>query len=398
VIASDEVSNTGSAETQAAVPGEVTRYYYHPSALLRAGSRTRVAMRVSQEGESTVYYLHADHPSARLGAGLGSTSLTTGADGSVVARRVYAAWGEVRWSAGTLPTDFTFTGQRDTGLGLVFVHARYYHVGLGRWTAADTIVPQPGSPQSLNRYSYCGNSPVVFVDPTGHVPWWFIILLGGPIGGGVVTGKLLYDAAATPPITDESLRPPPPASTDMTSWLIDRMNTNAQAEVTGCIRDSWQSPDAEANTAALTAWVALVRTDAVWDFKVDIARARPFIENTHDIVLGGRQLNYDAVANLHFGFVGRAAGFDGEFLVVGAGLAQVRRALETRNPDDRGTIGCYGDHPYATYFVRFGIYLYGLYENGLVIDETTFAQALDDYIEANGVPPPPPPGAVPPAD
>jgi hypothetical protein len=67
VTASDEVSNTGSAETQAAVPGEVTRYYYHPSALLRAGSRTRVAMRVSQEGESTVYYLHADHPSAGSG-------------------------------------------------------------------------------------------------------------------------------------------------------------------------------------------------------------------------------------------------------------------------------------------------------------------------------------------
>jgi RHS repeat-associated protein len=89
----------------------------------------------------------------------------------VVARQVYAAWGEVRWSAGTLPTDFTFTGQRSQpGLGLVYMHARCYHIGLGRWTAADTIVPQPGNPQSLNRYSYCGNSPLVFVDPSGHDP------------------------------------------------------------------------------------------------------------------------------------------------------------------------------------------------------------------------------------
>jgi hypothetical protein len=67
VTASDEVSNTGSTEAQTAVPGEVTRYYYHPSASLRAGYRTRVAMRVSQEGEGAVYYLHADHPSAGSG-------------------------------------------------------------------------------------------------------------------------------------------------------------------------------------------------------------------------------------------------------------------------------------------------------------------------------------------
>jgi RHS repeat-associated protein len=110
----------------------------------------------------------------------------------VVARQVYEAWGEARWSAGTLPTDFTFTGQRDVGLGLLFVHARYYHVGLGRWTAADTIVPQPGNPQSLNRYSYCGNSPVKYADPDGRSAWPFVIVLGLAYVGGRVT----YEAAS----------------------------------------------------------------------------------------------------------------------------------------------------------------------------------------------------------
>ncbi len=33
---------------------------------------------------------------------------------------------------------------------------------------ADTIVPEPGNPQSLNRYSYVGNNPIVYNDPTGH--------------------------------------------------------------------------------------------------------------------------------------------------------------------------------------------------------------------------------------
>jgi len=36
---------------------------------------------------------------------------------------------------------------------------------------ADTIVPNPADPQSLNRYSYVLNNPLRFVDPTGH--WYY---------------------------------------------------------------------------------------------------------------------------------------------------------------------------------------------------------------------------------
>ncbi len=39
---------------------------------------------------------------------------------------------------------------------------------LGRFVSADTIVPSPGDPQNLNRYSYVRNSPVKYTDPTGH--------------------------------------------------------------------------------------------------------------------------------------------------------------------------------------------------------------------------------------
>ena len=48
------------------------------------------------------------------------------------------------------------------------MEARFYDPALGRWLSADTLVPEPGSPQSFNRYSYVRNSPLRFVDPTGY--------------------------------------------------------------------------------------------------------------------------------------------------------------------------------------------------------------------------------------
>jgi RHS repeat-associated protein len=71
--------------------------------------------------------------------------------------------------SGTVPTDYTFTGQkRDNDAGLHFYNARYYDSGLGRFTQPDTIVPNMFNPQSLNRYAYVLNNPVKYTDPMGH--------------------------------------------------------------------------------------------------------------------------------------------------------------------------------------------------------------------------------------
>ena len=46
--------------------------------------------------------------------------------------------------------------------------ARYYDPTLRRFISADTIVPDPFNPQTLNRYSYCENNPLKYIDPSGH--------------------------------------------------------------------------------------------------------------------------------------------------------------------------------------------------------------------------------------
>ncbi len=131
--------------------GSTVRKYYYAGAV-------RVAMRTGGQ----TYYLLGDH--------LGGTNVTArGTDGAELGRVLYRPWGETRFSTGTTPTTWRFTGQReDATIGLYYFNARYLDPQLGRFTQPDTIVPEPGNPQALNRYSYVLNNPLRYTDPTGN--------------------------------------------------------------------------------------------------------------------------------------------------------------------------------------------------------------------------------------
>jgi RHS repeat-associated protein len=68
-------------------------------------------------------------------------------------------------------TDYGYTGQRnlDDDIGLMDYKARFYSPVLNRFIQPDSIVPNLLSPQMFNRFSYVGNNPVNFNDPTGHL-------------------------------------------------------------------------------------------------------------------------------------------------------------------------------------------------------------------------------------
>ena len=51
--------------------------------------------------------------------------------------------------------------------------SRAYDPAIGRFVSPDSIVPEPGNPQSLNRYSYVYNNPLGYVDPSGNSAEWF---------------------------------------------------------------------------------------------------------------------------------------------------------------------------------------------------------------------------------
>jgi len=111
---------------------------------------------------------------------LGSTSLSTDAAGNRVSELRYKPWGETRFSFGTLPTKYTFTGQFSymddpstqgitEGFGLMYFGARWLDPSLGRFTQPDTIIPQSQGVQAWDRYAYANNNPLRYIDPTGHM-------------------------------------------------------------------------------------------------------------------------------------------------------------------------------------------------------------------------------------
>ena len=110
------------------------------------------------------FYVTGDH--------IGSTATATVIDASDVDNPVdqyYYPYGEPR-TTWAISTDRAYTGQTSDHDQTGFYHynARYYDPEIHRFISADTIIPNPANPQTLNRYPYVGNNPVRYTDPSGH--------------------------------------------------------------------------------------------------------------------------------------------------------------------------------------------------------------------------------------
>jgi RHS repeat-associated protein len=134
----------------------------------------QVGMRVTEIAAQTVStrYFHTDH--------LGSVTVITNEAGAVVERLSFDAWGKRRYPNGTddptgvisSQTNRGFTGHEQLdAVALVHMNGRVYDALVGRMISADPTVPDPMNAQAWNRYSYVGNDPLAFTDPSGFS--WF---------------------------------------------------------------------------------------------------------------------------------------------------------------------------------------------------------------------------------
>ena len=101
---------------------------------------------------STLYFLLGDH--------LGSTSITATSNGGFYSELRYMPWGGNRFTSGTTPTTYRYTGQRESDVGLYYYGARFYDPSLGRFVSPDTVIPQQQGTQAWDRYAGMNNNPV----------------------------------------------------------------------------------------------------------------------------------------------------------------------------------------------------------------------------------------------
>ncbi len=136
---------------------------------------------IEQINNSTgaVLYLHHDQQ--------GSTRLITGSTGKVEGTFTYGPYGELTGSTGTATTPLGYDGQyTNSDTGLIYLRAREYDPKTAQFLSVDPLVWLTRAP-----YTYAGDNPLNFGDPTGRA---FQICVGGTVSLGFfsVEGNVCY--------------------------------------------------------------------------------------------------------------------------------------------------------------------------------------------------------------
>ena len=135
-----------------------------------AGSTSPFTWTAAPAATVTWSYFTTDH--------LGSASVLTDASGTVTERDSYDAWGRRRNPDGTDNSACSITSATTRGytghemldsLCEINANARIYDPTVARFMSPDSMVPDPFDGQSFNRYSYVGNNPLAYTDPSGDI-------------------------------------------------------------------------------------------------------------------------------------------------------------------------------------------------------------------------------------
>ena len=149
-----------------------TYYFYNGSHVIMEADSTGTITARNMYGTNlafrtvdgqTCYYLYNAH---------GDVVMLTDADtGDIAATYQYDAFGTLLQSDGYADNNITYAGyQYDEESGLYYLNARYYDSVTARFLTEDTYRGRQEDPLSLNRYTYCHNNPLMYIDPTGHTP------------------------------------------------------------------------------------------------------------------------------------------------------------------------------------------------------------------------------------
>ena len=120
----------------------------------------------------------------------------------------YSPWGEIRTQTESVTNPIKYAGEYyDDELDMLYLRARYYDPQIGRFISLDAERGSIQNPMDMNRYVYCRNNPIKYVDPTGmHLTYdlwnwaedniWKSAALAASAIGWQLTADLLWLAAS----------------------------------------------------------------------------------------------------------------------------------------------------------------------------------------------------------
>ncbi|SFW57487.1 RHS repeat-associated core domain-containing protein [Luteibacter sp. UNCMF366Tsu5.1] len=95
----------------------------------------------------------------------GSVLATTDAQGNTLSSSDYRPYGSP--ALGPV-AGLGYTAHVHDDDGLIYMQARYYDSGAGRFLSKDAVEASPGYVGSMNRYAYVSNNPMNRIDPSGN--------------------------------------------------------------------------------------------------------------------------------------------------------------------------------------------------------------------------------------
>ncbi|MEU3404983.1 polymorphic toxin type 44 domain-containing protein [Streptomyces sp. NPDC006670] len=193
-------------------------------------------------------------------------------------------------------------------------------------------------------------------------------ILDGTIGG--------FNASVTPIIPPTGSARSEQKFSDAGKWIFEEMKRNSKSDTVREIQSLLDKPEwyelgrnyGSDVSAALAMWGVKVAPGQDWDHKPQL-QARYDLQTLDDYYFKqpgtNREVFYDIYSNIHYGYVGRAAGFDADTLIKGASLGET---LLTGDDDQGDQIT-----------MRVGVDLYDRYGEDLT--EKQLRHGINDAID-----------------
>lgn len=261
---------------------------------------------------------------------VGSTQLVTDASGAIHARMAYEPFGSIATlSYGVDSFRAKFDGLEWEYNGQLYHSgARFYDPLLGRFIGADNRLVGAGqfNAAGFNQYSFSGNNPIFYSDPSGHFAWGEVAVIGASIG-------LTAAVVALTIVQPELALPVAIVGAGVIGAYVGGETVNHQQNPLKWNYDSWKTYAGMAGGAAISAVGVAVTMGAPMMVPAEYGALSVGVGIASGTLVGaGQSAAFAAMGGDNVAQIAEAAVQGGAFGLMGSGMGAGGEADEAFDP------------------------------------------------------------------